>query len=302
MTSFDALKKLLILRLYEQASAPAADGEFSEPQITGLLVNQTGLGIANQVFGELLNEGLLRQTAADSELGGAYFEVTATLIRLAEQTRHSESPDKGPVRFTKFRDDLIVALYHKSNEQGLDLYHLKELADEEHIPFREGWIFEFCNFLDEHGYALVRKVMGGDEHQAAQLNASGFEYVEELIAESEQHTPPDTFNFVPGSDRYVEIDHNSQEYKEAVDALDGVIENVRNDNEYGSEAPEEREQIITALQAGRNFLNATKVRISAAIAIILPPLQYLADNFGKGAIAAAAAIAVGAVAKLLGII
>lgn len=107
---------------------------------------------------------------------------------------------------------------------------------------------------------------------------------------------------IPASDRVVSLDHNSAAYKDATKALDELIETVRIDNEYGDRAPDEKEQLVASLTAGRRLLNAATIRLSAAYAILLPPLRYVADNFGKGAITAAGALALAAMVKLLGIL
>ena len=106
---------------------------------------------------------------------------------------------------------------------------------------------------------------------------------------------------VPASDRVVSLDHNSKAYQGAVDAVDRVIEAIAGDNEYGSENPEEKEAVVGALGAARKLLDAVEVRISAVQTILLPPLQYIADNFSKGAFAALGAVAVAAVMKLFGL-
>ena len=106
---------------------------------------------------------------------------------------------------------------------------------------------------------------------------------------------------VPASNRIVTLDHNSAEYKEAVDAIDRLILAVDGDNEYGAEAPEEKHAIVSVLRSGRNLLSAAQVRVSAVRAILLSAIQYVADNFTKGAVAALGATAIAAVLKLIGV-
>ena len=113
---------------------------------------------------------------------------------------------------------------------------------------------------------------------------------------AEQYT---NVNLVPASDRVVQLNHNSPEYKEAVNAVDAVIKDVIGDNEFGNEFPEEREAVINTLKAGRKLLDAENVRPIALDHTLLPVLQYIADNFAKGAIAALGAVAVAAVMVLL---
>ncbi|MCH8001499.1 MAG: cell division protein ZapA [Proteobacteria bacterium] len=106
---------------------------------------------------------------------------------------------------------------------------------------------------------------------------------------------------VPASDRIVTLNHNSPDYREAIKAIGQVTETIAADNEYGAEAPEEKEALLGALKSGRLLLSATQVRVSAVRATLLPALQYIADNFAKGAVAALGATAVAAVLKLIGV-
>ena len=107
---------------------------------------------------------------------------------------------------------------------------------------------------------------------------------------------------VPASDRIVTLNDNSADYREAIAAIGRVTKAIAADNEYGAEAPEEKEALLGTLKAGRQLLSATEVRVSAVRATLLPALQYIADNFAKGAVAALGAAAVAAVLKLLGAI
>ena len=114
--------------------------------------------------------------------------------------------------------------------------------------------------------------------------------------------PTQMVESVPASDRIVPLDHNSQEYRETINAIDAVIEAVSGDNEYGATAPHEKAALIGTLNSGRALLSAHSVRLSAVRATLLPALQYVADNFTKGVVAALGAAAVAAVLKLLGAI
>lgn len=174
-----------------------------------------------------------------------------------------------PMRFRDFRDALIIALYHKSNEYGLDLYNLKDLADENHIAYRKGWIFEFCTFLDENGYGLVAKSMGGDEVQKAKLNANGLEYAEELTAQPEGEAHSDAPSLIPASDRYVEIDDNSPDFKDAKAKVESAAEAIRG---YNEPTNYDKAQIVNELTIGQQLFKSVKVRVGAVVAMILTPL------------------------------
>lgn len=105
----------------------------------------------------------------------------------------------------------------------------------------------------------------------------------------------------PAADRIVTLDHNRAEYIEMVDAVDAVIDAVAGDNEYGNDAPEEKEAIVGGLKSGRSLLNAVNVKVSAVQAILLSALNYVINNFTKGVLAALGATAVAVVGRIFGI-
>lgn len=88
---------------------------------------------------------------------------------------------------------------------------------------------------------------------------------------------------VPASDRTVTLGHNSQEQKEALAKLDDLIAEVRATNDFSGD-PEEKEQLIAELSAGRRLLEAAKVRVSAARAALQPSLKWILEKAGGAVI------------------
>lgn len=271
MVSFDELKRTLTSRLFENASDRHAGAQLTGREIANMLHDLTGYAVAGQVRNELLQNGLLRQIRAISDDDEGEYEITPNLIREIESSQALISSKAGETTFSEFKKCLIVALYEKSNVGGLNLYPLKDLADEKGMFYREGWIIEVLTFLDEHGYALIVKSMGGDGTAAAKLKASGLEYAEELISETESGgEEPDTApGFVPASDRYVEIDNNSPTFKNAETTVESATQAIRGLNEptnYDSE------QVVQELTLGQQLFKSAKVRVAAVAAMILAPL------------------------------
>ena len=190
---------------------------------------------------------------------------------------HSES-----ILFT----EMELCGYIKNTSARIIHYSLQELAE-------SPWVDEEFTVEDDEevpGYSITRagiKFVEGWPDDDYDRNSEGIDFLDDDI---------------PASDRVVSLDHNSKAYQGAVDAVDKVIEAVAGDNEYGSESPEEKEAVVGALGAARKLLDAVEVRISAVQTILLPPLQYIADNFSKGAVAALGAAAVAAVMKLFGLL
>ena len=102
----------------------------------------------------------------------------------------------------------------------------------------------------------------------------------------------------PAADRIVELDHNSPPYKEAMSALDEVIEAV--DNERKNDF-EEKERVQKELQAGKTLLSALRVDPEKIKATLIKTLKWIGVKFAENAIANLAVKAVKAIAALIGI-
>jgi hypothetical protein len=108
-------------------------------------------------------------------------------------------------------------------------------------------------------------------------------------------------NIIPASGRYVTLDHNSGEYRQAVRSVQDLIELVRVDNEYAEAAPDEREGVLATLRHGLAILSDRVTDLGAIRATLLRTAQYLVSKFGDAAIGAAATACLAAIGKLLGI-
>ncbi len=87
---------------------------------------------------------------------------------------------------------------------------------------------------------------------------------------------------IPASDRVVTVNDNSPGYRETVDALEKLEQSLIEVNDYPN--TEDKEQRIAEISAGRRLLRSTRVRIGALVAVLGPPLTYLATKFADQAI------------------
>ncbi len=101
----------------------------------------------------------------------------------------------------------------------------------------------------------------------------------------------------PAADRIVKLTHNSPPYQEAMTALDEVIEAVKND---GTNDFEEKERIQKELQAGKTLLSALRVDREKIKTTLIETLKWLGKKFAEKAIDNLAAIAIAAIAVLIG--
>jgi len=103
---------------------------------------------------------------------------------------------------------------------------------------------------------------------------------------------------IPASDRIVRIDHNSQSYNAAIEAVDRLEELIRQANDY--EDLEDKEQRLAEISAGRRLLQAVRVRVAAAAQALAAPIRSLLARFGTGLINQAAHDAWDKLTTLLG--
>jgi hypothetical protein len=93
---------------------------------------------------------------------------------------------------------------------------------------------------------------------------------------------------IPASDRIVSIGHNSPEQTQALEKIDELVEAVRQANDLPL-APEEKEELVAELSAGRKLLEATKIRVTAVRATLEPALRWILEKAGGAVIGKMAA-------------
>ncbi|UQR67315.1 hypothetical protein LRP30_19525 [Bradyrhizobium sp. C-145] len=93
---------------------------------------------------------------------------------------------------------------------------------------------------------------------------------------------------IPASDRVVSLSHNSPEQQQALEKLDELVAAVKETNDFPGE-PEEREQIVAELSAGRRLLEAARVRVAAVRETLAPTLKWIGEKAGGAVIGKLAA-------------
>jgi hypothetical protein len=105
----------------------------------------------------------------------------------------------------------------------------------------------------------------------------------------------------PASNRVVRLDHNSAAYLEAEARLTEMVAAVQSNNEYAVTEPEDWEQSVAELESGQRLLKAPQVRLDAITSVLVKGLTKLVAKFGDALLGALAALALTALAALLGI-
>lgn len=329
--SFEEAQKRVLIRFYWMAIYTISDEQIHISYFHRIRPNHIGKFLFEKAAIHLVERGLLEHPDgyegifSISPKGLSYVEENlehpleanypadhewAVNLRSEEAGEQPNSEGTGEreelpesIEFEGFKMAMLSVLAHENEESGTQKYNLADLAENAGVHYRLGWIGQVGEEFHREGLADVETNLdyGPDVHVLAQITEEGRRMLDsqrEVTGESSK-TPA---TLVAASDRFVTLDHNSRAYRDAVDAVDKVIEAVAGDNEYGSESPEEKEAVVGALGAARKLLDAVEVRISAVQTILLPPLQYIADNFSKGAVAALGAAAVAAVMKLFGLL
>jgi len=140
------------------------------------------------------------------------------------------------------------------------------------------------------------------------ITARGIEHVEKNLNDLEsflwdehQRRRSDERGWAPAANRYVDLDHNSAEYREAVEAGEAVIEALRASNTYAEQDPADRDQRLGELEAGYRLIKAARVNPTTVKMILGGVLAYLATKFADEPIGELAKVAWSTLKQLLGI-
>jgi len=105
---------------------------------------------------------------------------------------------------------------------------------------------------------------------------------------------------VPAADRTVSLDHNSHEYKEAVTALDRVVQEFRDDHHLDNDLGHEKGALLKTLEGAQELLKDTTVNARVAYSLTVEPLKRIIEKYDQVLVGAFAATALAVLSKLLG--
>lgn len=121
----------------------------------------------------------------------------------------------------------------------------------------------------------------------------------EIVLDVPKHASKDIV--VPASDRFVELDHNSAPYREAISALDAAISEAEKSNSLGDLTAGERISILSQLKTGRTLFDDNSIRVSAYRAVLDPALKWLLEKCADNVVGLAITAAITAIGTLLGL-
>jgi hypothetical protein len=170
------------------------------------------------------------------------------------------------------------------------------------LSYREGWLRQAIKSLEEYGYIKAMYFMAADEDlgMRVQLTGSGIEYAEELCNErgsdlyeeiEEQNVLSKTIAGpvelqVPASDRVVKINHNAPEYQKIVAGIETVTAAAKKNNSLKSAYPEDFEQRIAELEAGKRLIDAPQANAQLVYSSLTKALKWILEKIVDNVVAA----------------
>ncbi len=151
--------------------------------------------------------------------------------------------------------------------------------------------FEITSLFLDEAEKLRLEAQKAVEHQP---NASRNAETSRIMLDASGFLAPT----VPASDRIVTFDHNSAEFRVGIEKLDTVIQAIQSSN---APVSYDKEEVLKELSLGRQLLNSAKVRVGAAVALILTPLVTVYNDVAAEALKPIVQIAIQSIKALLGL-
>jgi len=248
------------------------------------MINEVGPGIAKAAINALKEEASLK-----FEISPTGYTITSNGIRKAELIRQEELAKQKPKNlgekkstFKEFKDSLLIELAKADQSAGGEYFDLKTLAENAGLSYQEGWVRKAGNSFKDYGLINDAFSLGGgaDGNMDASLSAEGLELAEELMENRVFLVKEEPS--IPASDRVVKLSDN--EYNEASQALTQIIEEFREDHNFGNEWAAEKSVLLKALEAGQEYLEVKAINVRIGTMMIIEPLKNIADKYKDPAI------------------
>jgi hypothetical protein len=170
---------------------------------------------------------------------------------------------------------------------GMKLLLFREIAVGRIETWQLGHNFAYSgNDLDDNSSAIIRQIFMPMSRELRR-------YLESEVGNMRHDMD------VPASDRTVRLDHNSPEYRNALEALDALEKALRGDNAFPN--AEEKEQRIAEISATQRLLQTIRVSVRKIVAVGVTTASALAGAMYSDAIKQAASAALTWLKVLIGL-
>jgi hypothetical protein len=200
-------------------------------------------------------------------LTGAGLQQAESLLDIPQiqpsMRRHSEPAN----RFNSFEDQFLLALY-RERQSSEGVVSLGRAARDAGLEYESGWLLRALENLTGKGFVSGTPSLRYEEMSIGRITSAGMQYVEDHLLRSEE---ADGAAIVPAANRLVTLDHNRPEYQEIARGIEGLYEQVRQDNEVGDTA-KERDRLLRSLIAAKELwsaaeLHVIQIRVGVAMAV-----------------------------------
>ncbi|MEX0810515.1 MAG: hypothetical protein WD044_17470 [Dongiaceae bacterium] len=232
------------------------------------------------------------------------YEVSDEDIVFGANLEFSTDYLEDELEFAYFRSQLLLRLLEEDPVFSPDKWrNLLEVANDQDLRYKSGWVAQAGHELWKLKLIdfEVSVDHGLDDHVLARLSDSYDEILRNLGVFSDHENGGATFaDLVPASDRIVSLDHNSRDYRAAIEALDRVVDEVRRSNEYAAWNLGDRDRRLADLSAGSALLGEKRVSSNRVRWILGATLMFLAEEFAGAPIGEAAQYAWTQLKSLMG--
>jgi len=186
-------------------------------------------------------------------------------------------------RFDFLKLEILHAIYDDAFRPGsLSAFSIDELGRVLPSELIFGVTQAVLNDLHKENYLYL------DSDGYFSISNEGIRYIEFMFDEAalqnssdQEATEGDPAGqiIVPASDRLVPLNHNSEPYKEAIEALDAAVSAFREDHSLSNEWGPEKNILLQSLEGGRQLLRETEVRAATVFATLITPLKVVRDKY-----------------------
>jgi len=136
----------------------------------------------------------------------------------------------------------------------------------------------YLDYLTNEGFAITSTGIRFIELELEDQNSR----LSEIVRERDQGV---VGTAIPASDRRVNLDHNSDPYREAIAALDAALQTFKEDRLLENEWGPEKGALIQTIEAGRELLKQGEVQVATMFATIIAPLQVIREKYEHAIVA-----------------
>jgi hypothetical protein len=205
--------------------------------------------------------------------------------------------------FGEIKDLILYAMYTNAIAHNVERWSINKLSDQ--IPAENQFLArKAIESLEVNGMLLrssnsIAIVPLNDSNSLLEITGEGMDYVERQAklfgstiyntsnsqASKPRGVPSPEVIGIPASNRVVSLNHNGDPYREAIRSLDAAVLAFKADHHLDNAWGPEKSALLKAIEAGRELLNGTEIRVATLFAIVISPLKIVRDRYQEAMVA-----------------